>query len=131
MRIDKHFFRIYFIKMSAWSSGFSKGFQMAGDPWSPGFSFGFGPLAIVAVGGITMSDRMQLLGYSSVESLFYDESDTQDFYLLRKPPLVTSTILYKVSPLFARDWLVFSGAATNWVYNPFGTSPYSTFSNTV
>jgi len=104
---------------------------MAGGPWSSGFSLGFGPLPIIAVGNVTMSDRMQLLGYSSTESMFFDESDTQDFYLLRKPPLATTTTLFRVSPLFARNWLVESGLATTWVYNPFGTNHTKNYSNVV
>jgi len=104
---------------------------MAGGPWSSGFSLGFGPLPIVVAGDASTADRMQLLGYSSIESLFFDESDTQDFYLLRKSPLVIPTTLFKVSPLFARNWLVESGLATTWVYNPFSTNPTKNYSNVV
>lgn len=99
---------------------------MAGPgPWSPGFSLGFGPLSVVNVSGMP-TDSMQLLGYSPTQALFYDESNTQAFYLFTKP-----NTLYRVSPLFARNWLVTSGLASNWVYNPFGTATTVNFSNVV
>ncbi len=118
-------------------------------PWSSGFSLGFGPLSVVNTSGLA-TDSMQLLGYSSTQKLFYDESNTQAFYLSTTPLIFLSdfsldfnndfgptgsingsTTVYRVSPLFARNWLVFSGEASTWVYNPFGSSPYRNFSNVV
>ncbi len=137
--------------MSVWSSGFSLGFGMADGPgpWSSGFSLGFGPLSIITVNGLA-TDSMQLLGYSSTQKLFYDEANTESFYLSTTPLIFLSdfnldfnidfgppgfikgsTTVYRVSPLFARNWLVFSGAASTWVYNPFGSSPYRNFSNVI
>src|SRR5882672_9431060 len=100
---------------------------MAGGPWSSGFSLGFGPVNLVDASGLA-TDSMQILGYSSTQKLFYDEANTEAFYLSN---VTSSTSLARVSPLFARDWLVFSGLATTWVYNPFGTSPYRNFSNVI
>ncbi len=100
-------------------------------PWSSGFSLGFGPQNIIVAGNASTADSMQLLGFSSTEALYYDEANTQDFYLLRKPPLVTPTTLYRVSPNFARNWLVFSGLASNQVYNPFGSNQTQNYSNVV
>ena len=144
--------------MNVWSLGFSLGFSMAGPgPWSSGFSLGFGPLSFVDASGLA-TDSMQLLGYSSSQKLFYDEANTEAFYLTNVtsstitvvlkndfnsdfnsdfgPPTQFITLsqvlsLARVSPLYARDWLVFSGAASTWVYNPFGSSPYRNFSNVV
>src|SRR5258706_4516577 len=130
---------------------------MAGGPWSSGFSLVFGPVNLVNASGLA-TDSMQLLGYSSTQKLFYDEANTEAFYLSNVTSFTVTVILNngfnlgfsngfgplnstglipnvlslcRVSPLYARNWLVFSGAASTWVYNPFGSSPYRNFSNVV
>ncbi len=126
-------------------------------PWSSGFSLGFGPQVLINAGGLA-TDSMQILGYSSTQKLFYDEPNSQAFYLSNvpsstvtiisvtdfnsdfnsdfgPPSLVNTSVsilsLARVSPSYARNWLVFSGLASNQVYNPFGSSPYRNFSNEV
>jgi hypothetical protein len=77
---------------------------------------GDGPpvLATMVATGVN-TDAMQLLGFSATEFLFYDEPNTQCFYLKQIPE---ATVL-KVSPAFAKFWLVDSGRLSTLVYNPF------------
>jgi len=65
---------------------------------------------------------MQLLGRTTTESLWWDYSSTECFYLLRIPPLVAETAFYRVTPAFAQSW--FTTGTT--VYDPFTARPAST-----
>ena len=61
-------------------------------------------------------DRMQILGFSSAQTLYYDQPETEAFYLFSRP-----SIVQRVSPAFARNWLLTTPNIT-WVYNPFGSN---------
>jgi hypothetical protein len=71
----------------------------------------------------TNYDRMQPIGSSPTAVMYYDQCETQCFYLLT---LATKT-LSRVSPLYAKNWLMNTGAAANWAYNPFNTPGVSCF----
>jgi hypothetical protein len=70
-------------------------------------------------------DRMQVLGFSSSQTLLYDEPETQAFYILNRLP---PSSVQQVSPLFARNWLLTTPNIT-WVYNPFGSNTTAPLSN--
>jgi hypothetical protein len=66
------------------------------------------------------ANLMAVLGFTPTETLLYDYSNTEIFYILVKPPEVFVTTLFSVSNSFARGW--FASNASNSlkiVFNPF------------
>ena len=66
------------------------------------------------------SNLMAILGLTPTETLLYDYSETEKFYVLVKPPEIDVQTLFSVSNTFAYGW--FPANAQNSlkiVFNPF------------
>jgi hypothetical protein len=66
------------------------------------------------------SNLMQILGFTSTQTLLYDFSETESFYVLAVPPDVPVKELFAVSSGFASRWFPTNQAnKLKTIYNPF------------
>jgi hypothetical protein len=63
---------------------------------------------------------MQILGLTPTQTLLYDFSETERFYVLAVPPDVPVKELFAVSPVFASRWFPTNASSKlKIIYNPF------------
>ncbi len=64
-------------------------------------------------------NSMATLGITSTETLLYDYSNTETFYLLKKPPEINKPTLFSVPISFAKSWFRSNAGSVQILYNPF------------
>jgi hypothetical protein len=53
---------------------------------------------------------MEILGYTAAEVLLWDDSDSEEFYVLAKPPERKRNTLYLVTHMYAYQWFGLNGS---------------------
>lgn len=68
---------------------------------------------------------MERLAYTTTETLLWDFSETEEYYILVVPPALAVRTLFKVTPYYAFKWFVVAGGVNlRIIYYPFAQTRF-------